>query len=177
MTVIQLWTKNRPIAYGIARDFYIPGADRDDVTQEALIALWVAARDYQPESGPFRSFAALVIKRRLGSCVKMAQTYKHAALSTAVRTILSEDGDRQEIAGLLPYLHQVTDVVEDRERLALIIAAIKSDLTEFERECIVGIASGKGYLELGPYKKVDNALFRARRKLKLASDTGRRKHE
>jgi len=165
-TVIQLWAKNRPMARGIAREFYIPGADKDDVEQEALIGLWIAARDYEPDKGTFRSFAALVVRRRLVACVKTATRKKHLVLNAAIRTKIDTEGDTQAIADLLPSLHQVVDVAESREQLAVVITAIGSDLTEFERECVIGIATGVDYLALGPYKKVDNALFRARRKLR-----------
>ena len=57
MTAPALWTKHRGIARGIARDFFLPGADRDDVRQEADIALWEAATHYRQELGPFPTFA------------------------------------------------------------------------------------------------------------------------
>lgn len=165
-SVIQLWTANRPMARSIAREFYIAGSDRQDVEQEALIGLWIAARDYKPDLGSFKPFASLVIKRRLVSCVKMANAGKHAPLNQSLRARIGPEGKEERVDELLPNLHQVVDVAENRERLALVIAAIDTDLTEFERRCVVGIATGMEYIELGPYKKVDNALFRARRKLR-----------
>lgn len=39
-----MWEKHRSLATGIARSFYVPGAERQDVEQEALIGLWDAAR-------------------------------------------------------------------------------------------------------------------------------------
>ena len=43
------WTKHRPIALGLAREYRVPGMDPDDVHQEALIALWEACRAYDRE--------------------------------------------------------------------------------------------------------------------------------
>ena len=43
------WTKHRPIALGLAREYRVPGMDPDDVRQEALIALWEACRAYDRE--------------------------------------------------------------------------------------------------------------------------------
>jgi RNA polymerase sporulation-specific sigma factor len=157
MTVIQLWTKNRGLAHMIARDYYIPGADRDDVTQEALIGLWIAARDYDPDKGSFKTFARVVIHRRLTSCLNAATTHRALALTDAAR-----DQD-------LPHLHQVSDRVEEREELADLLSRIDSELSVFERHCVIGIAFGVSYFELGEYRRVDNALMRARRKLRVAA--------
>lgn len=157
------------MARRISREFYFPGGDRDDVEQEALIALWIASRDYEPDRGTFKAFATLVIRRRLASCLKTAGRDKHRPLNLSVRTMVDPDGgETRPIAEILPHLHQVVDVAEGREQLALLTAAIETDLTDFERECVLGIASGYDYLDLGPYKKVDNALFRARKKLRRA---------
>ena len=43
------WTKHRPIALGLAREYRVPGMDPGDVHQEALIALWEACRAYDRE--------------------------------------------------------------------------------------------------------------------------------
>jgi hypothetical protein len=43
-----------------------------------------------------------------------------------------------------------------------------NDLSEWERHCVVGVASGLSYSEIGNARKVDNTLYVARRKLKEA---------
>ena len=164
MTTAALWTKHRPLARAISRDFFLPGSETQDVEQEAQIGLWLAARDYDKDKGPFPAFAGLVIRRHMMGCVEAANRGKHRPLNQSVSA-------RDEEGGLLierlPHLHQVTDVVEDKERLRGVLAAIDSDLTEFERHCVVGIASGLSYLEIdGNTKRVDNALSSAREKLR-----------
>lgn len=168
MTAIQLWTKNRRIAFNVAKDYFIVGSEAQDVRQEALIALWIAARDYKPERGPFAPFADMVIRRRLASCVKMANRQKHTPLNQSLRTIVCPSGEERDIEEAAPHLHQVVNMAEGRANLALIIRAIDSELSEFERECVIGVAVGMDYLDMGPVKKVDNALFRARKKLRKA---------
>jgi len=166
LSAIQRWSESRSLACGVARDFFIPGSDHDDVVQEALIALWVAARDYEPGHGTsFSSFATMVIKRRLSSCVMAATRQKHLALNSALRTTVTEDGKIEAIVDTLPHLHQVVDIAESREQLAAVIAAIR-ELPDFQRHCVIGIAEGKEYREIGPPKKVDNALTKARGKLR-----------
>ena len=166
-TVPALWVKHRPLARTIAADFWWPGAEHQDVIQEAEIGLWVACRDYRDNRGAsFKTFAALVIKRRLSTCVKTAKAPKRGPLDAAVRTT----GDETDaIVDQLPCLHQLSDRVEDREQLRVLMHAIDHDLTDFERHCVIGFAAGVSYLDLGPFKRVDNALRRAREKLRDAA--------
>lgn len=74
MTVDVLLEEWRPFAIWIAREYRIPGADREDVEQEAMVALWQAVRDYRAGHGTtFKTFAALVIRRHLITCLVSAQ--------------------------------------------------------------------------------------------------------
>jgi DNA-directed RNA polymerase specialized sigma24 family protein len=77
--VPALWTKNRGIALGIATEWNIPGMDPDDVRQEALVALWEAARCHDPSKGRFPPFARLVIKRRMRDHLQAATRQKRVA--------------------------------------------------------------------------------------------------
>lgn len=85
MTVAALYSKHQDIALAIARDWHLPGADRDDVRQEARIALWEACLLYQPDRGPFPPFARLVVKRRLKDRLTAARRGKRAVLTDASR--------------------------------------------------------------------------------------------
>lgn len=160
--VPALWVKHRGLALAIARDFYLPGSERQDVEQEALIALWQACRDHDDSKGSFPMWARVVIKTHLTDCLRRATRGKHGPLNKA-----------RPLAHRLPCLHQVTDKVEDREQLRLVLHAIEHDLTPVERHCVMGIAAGKTYAEIGravgDAKAVDNALMRARSKLRQAA--------
>ena len=157
MTVPALWTKHRHIATAIASRYYIPGADRQDVEQEALIALWEACRTYDPDRGPFQPFANTVIRRRLTDAIKAANRQKALALTTSAR-------DRE-----LPHLHQVADRCETAEEIRRVLEAV-TRLSAWERHCVIGTATGLSYAEIGGNpKRVDNTLYRARRKLRAAA--------
>ena len=168
-----LFERNRRIAYGAASKYYLPGYDQDDIRQEALIALWKAAQTFDPERGmKFTSFANLCIDARFVELLKRKDRYRHRTLDSALRAIVV-DGEVMEILETLPHLHQVVDVVEERDELRRLVAAI-FDLTEIERRCVIGIATGLSYAEIGEGgpKQVDNALFRARNKLRAGRRAG-----
>lgn len=82
----SLWTKHRPLARMLARDWDIPGMDRDDVQQEALIALWLAARSYDKTKGAnFPTWARRVIGCHLGCLLRTATREKRRAVTVQYR--------------------------------------------------------------------------------------------
>lgn len=137
------------LAHAIAGRYYIPGSDQDDVHQEAMIALWIASETWDQRRGPFRPFAALVIRRHLIDAVKTACREKHRYLTLAVRDPLSvEAADQREHVDLGP-----------------LVEAIKV-LSPLERDCLIRVViNGEPYSIGG--KRVDNAVQRARLKLRL----------
>jgi RNA polymerase sporulation-specific sigma factor len=156
------------IGHEVRRVYYLPGADRDDVLQEALLGLYLALRAWDPQQR-FEPFARLVMRRRLGSVLKMALAGKHRLLA----------GPRLEepvrVAGVEAPLGEVIpsreagphEQLEQREHLQQ-LAAAASRLTELERRAIGRTISGVPYDELGHPKSIDNALQRARRRLREA---------
>lgn len=161
MTVSALFTKHRPLAHAIARTRWLPGADTDDVNQEALIALWTAARNHDPERAPFPAYARLVITRHLDNCLKHATRQKHRALTDSVR---EEDRMRQIEDTLADPAHRVAAL----ETLRELTRAYRA-LSELERAALAFDAYDGLTPGTRPYKQVDGARFRARRKLRSAA--------
>jgi RNA polymerase sigma factor (sigma-70 family) len=171
MSAPALWTKHRPLARHIASHYFIPGSEPEDVEQEALIALWEAASTYNPTKGTtFPTWARLIINRHVQQCVNVARTGRAEYLTRAVREAVNEDGKRVPVLENLPHLHQVTDRCEEHEDIRRVLATIANDLTPLERYCVLGIASGLHYSEMHHNPKaVDNAIMRARLKLRAAA--------
>lgn len=148
MTAAALWTKHRPLARAIASQWRIPGMDRCDVEQEALIALWQAARSYDPSRGAsFPTWAARTVRGRLTDLLRAA--------TRAKRT-----GDIVELDDA-----PAADTREGRARLQAVVAALPS-LTTLERHAVAAQLSGR--LDLRD-RRLENALQRARRKLRQAA--------
>jgi DNA-directed RNA polymerase specialized sigma24 family protein len=146
MTAPTLWTKYRGLALAIAADYHLPGQDRDDVRQEALVGLWIAATGHDPARGAFPPFARVVIRRRLQELARKANTGKHLALTNADRDV---DMPAPET---------------EHGQLALVLDALPR-LTELERASLADSLNGKPITS----RRYDNALQRARRKLREAA--------
>lgn len=146
------------LAYWIARDYHLPGAGRDDVKQEALIALWYGLRSHDPARAPLRTWLASCIRKRLGSAVRDACRLKHGPLNDAVTLA---EGEKGPGGTLVPLQARPGWTPAPSASVAEILAR----LTPLEQRAVVGVACGMEYAEIGPAKTVDNALHRARRKL------------
>ena len=142
----SLWTRHRRIAYGIARHYFAPGHEQQDIEQECLIGLWEAARTHDPAKGPFPPWAILVITRRIKTMIDSANRNKHRILSEAKRDI------------------DLPAAVESSGQLRMILDALPS-LTMMERDALRRSLNGEEIRD----KSYDNALQRARTKLRAAA--------
>lgn len=171
----ELLHRYRALARAKARSYFLVGADRDDVVQEAMIGLYKAVRDFSPDGGAsFRGFAEMCVTRQLVDAVKSATRHKHAPLSRSVsldKPVRGDDGD-QTLGDVLPVA-----AADDPESLAISadeVRALKSHLDEvlsdLEQQVLRHHVQGKSYDEIAAMlqrhvKSIDNALQRIKRKL------------
>lgn len=159
-----LIAEHRDLARRVGLDWRLPGADRDDVEQIGLIALWEAARRYDPSRGvPFEAFARRVIAARLADALTAATRMKHAPVNTAVAfyALPDEDGDLDPIDWTRGKESPTEERVLELEALRDLVAAILT-LTPLERRSIVRVVNGLGPAD----KRDDNALWRAKKRLR-----------
>ena len=169
----------RRFARAKARGYFLIGADRDDVEQEALIGLFKAARDFRPEhEASFRAFAELCITRQIITAIKAATRQKHQALNqyVSISPRSSEDGGPRAVEELIHLhrpVHDPADGVVAAERYGAMCQRLSEVLSPFEVEVLALYVDGRSYQEIAERldrhtKAVDNALQRIKRKLELA---------
>ncbi len=169
----------RRFARAKARGYFLVGADRDDVEQEALIGLFKAARDFraEPETS-FRAFAELCITRQIITAIKASTRQKHQALNQYVSTSAPRPGDdaSQGRVEELGRVHRPSgdpaDALVAAERYGAMRTRLTEVLSRFEVEVLALYVDGSSYQEIGDRlgrraKAVDNALQRIKRKLEL----------
>lgn len=161
-----------PLAYSIAADYYTSTGEPDDIRQEALLAVCVAVRDFDPSRGvPLDAFVGYVVRRRVIAFVKGQNTGRARLLTFAERVRVSDTtGEVEAIVDTIPARsHGPGEVVEIRDRFER-IADRARDLTPLERRVFEGSVLGLAWREMGvPEKSVDNALQRIRAKLRDAA--------
>lgn len=145
------------MVFALAREF--SGADYDELVSDGMQALLAAADSYDPKKGRFSAYAGVCVSNRMKNTVQRARRYA-AKLTDAEQLELMPDSS--------PSPEETVIGKESYEELHRLIA---NELTPLERSCISGVIFGMSYDEIaqkiGATKKsVDNAVARARSKLK-----------
>lgn len=84
--VNELLRRHEGLVMSVARRYFVPGGDHEDVRQQAMIGFWKAVRDYSGTAGAaFPSFARTCMQRQVITAVKAANRMKHTPLTDADR--------------------------------------------------------------------------------------------
>ena len=166
--------KYKGIVLACANKYYLQGADRDDVVQEGLIALYQAILTYDNKR-PFGRYAKICVNRRVCSAVTAYTRDKHAALNTAVRldqpAFTADEGGALLIERIASNTADPCRVVAEKSIVENITKIAESVLSAVEWKTLQLFAEGRTYPEIADIlgidrKSVDNALQRARKKLR-----------
>ncbi len=144
------------------------GVDFEDLLQEGYMALFNAVRTYSPEAGAtFKTYATVCIGNRILSVARDHGSSKNRAFHDY--SALSDD----EMAADSNYEPEFA--VFARDRMNMIYRYMSLLLSDTENRVLMLFLSGKSYAVIAKElnmteKSIDNALQRARRKLKSAID-------
>lgn len=156
-----------------ARPFFLAGGDSEDLTQEGMLGLLSAIREFDSSSNvPFKSYAELCIQRRIFSAIKSATRLKHIPLNDGVSL---EDAFGDESRGTTAYVsidfrRVPEEQVLARESANEFFQTFSQCLSVFEQKVLHLYLEGNSYRtiaeECGKEEKaIDNAVQRIRRKL------------
>jgi len=94
--VNELLRRHEGLIMSVARRYFVPGGDQEDVRQQAMIGFWKAVRDYAGGAGAsFPSFARTCMQRQVITAVKAANRMKHSPLNDSDR-IAHHDAEHDE---------------------------------------------------------------------------------
>lgn len=157
----ELIKRFSPFVRSVAKHYFGASLETDDIIQEGMIALLLAAYSYSPEkNASFRTYSAVCISNRLSTVVKAQSAAKHLPLNTYVPI------DEVELtSGTTP-----ESIYIDAEHTDELISEINRELSALEKNVLSLFLAGLSYREtaqkLGISEKtVANALQRARKKL------------
>ena len=149
----------------IARAFYLKGADRDDIVQEGMIALYNAIITYNVDGKvSFSTYANECVKNRILDCLRKDKRLKNKALSESLPISSVEETDS---GWLTP-----EEIAINAEEADILKNIIQTSLSEKERSVLDLYYDGKSYSEIADAigkntKYVDNTLQKIRKKIKL----------
>jgi len=153
-----LFSAHLKLAAKIGNRFPIPGFSIDEGIQEARIALWKAANEFDPSRGDFEGFASIVIRNHLRNVFDRAKrtTVEATTLDNIVVNETEETSEKENIPS------NDADPLLEAER-ADIRKAIKQSLdalTPPQKELLERFAAGESYADIGREKGVSPAAIR-----------------
>ena len=163
-----------------ARPYFLAGGDSEDLTQEGMLGLLSAIREYKPsQSVPFKAFAELCIRHRIFSAIKSASCMKHTPLNSGVslEDAFGSDGTRLDTYAALDLRSTPEEQLLARERTDEFFQKFSRCLSPFERKVLPLYLAGHSYSSMAAAtgrteKAVDNAVQRIRRKLSRIITSG-----
>jgi len=163
-----------------ARNYFLIGADKDDLVQEGMIGLYKAIRDFRPDKqSSFRAFAELCIQRQIITAIKTSTRQKHIPLNSYVSLTrpIPQDGGEEPDRVLVDVLTQdrssdPVEMVISREEVESMQTSFKEILSDLEAHVLHLYLEGKSYQDIAEglkrrVKSIDNALQRIKRKVEM----------
>ncbi len=151
----------KPLMKSLANKYFIRGADRDDIIQEASIALYRSILTFDLNSEvPFSAYAKQNATRAVIDAIRRAETHKNAMLSNSLPLVEGFE---------IEYFTTEAEW-ESGEANEEMHTLLEKKLSKLEREVMYKRLLGLSYREISSHleiseKAVDNALQRIKRKL------------
>ena len=167
-----LVTRYNRLVRTCARPFFLAGGDSEDLTQEGMVGLITAVREYDAgKEASFRTFAEICIRSRLYSVLRAAARDKQQPLNQSL-SLDDSHFDSNPLTSGTNNLAQRNpeDFLIDREHTAALLSGVRKQLSEFEAKILGFYLDGLSCREIAkavnkPPKSVDNAVQRIRRKV------------
>lgn len=172
----ELLRNYKPKVIAISREYFLLGADFDDLIQEGMIGLYKAINIYDVKKNHnFSAFASLCIHRQLQNAVKNANRKKNMPLNTYL-PIKYYDGTGQdeEKVNKLVVVDDTSDIEQnyiDKEMNAIMISKVKGIRTSQQYKILKMFLNGDTYEHIAnannsTIKKIDNTIQAIKRKLR-----------
>ena len=167
-----LVTRYNRLVRTCARPFFLAGGDSEDLTQEGMVGLITAVREYDArKEASFRTFAEICIRSRLYSVLRASARDKQQPLNQSL-SLDDSHFDSNPLTSGTNNLAQRNpeDFLIDREHTAALLSGVRKQLSEFEAKILGYYLDGLSCREIAkavkkPQKSVDNAVQRIRRKV------------
>lgn len=174
----------KPKVIAISREYFLVGAEFDDLIQEGMIGLYKAIGVYEStKNHNFSAFASLCIHRQLQNAVKNANRKKNSPLNSYL-PIKYYDGSSSSDEDSVLKLVIVDDNSNieqnyiDKEMNTIMMSKVKDLLSTEQFTILKQFLNGDSYSSIAEknnitQKQVDNMLQAIKKKLRTLSDVAR----
>lgn len=167
----------KPKVIAISREYFLIGAEFDDLIQEGMIGLYKAIRVYdETKNHNFSAFSSLCIHRQIQNAVKNANRKKNSPLNSYIPIKYYDGSNQSDEDGALKLViaDENSDIEQnyiDKEINTIMLSKVKNILTDEQFSILKMFINGDSYFEIATKtnlttKKVDNTLQAIKKKLK-----------
>lgn len=164
----------KKLIYLNIRNYFLVGADQDDLLQEGTIGLLKAIKNYSEGKASFKTFATLCIRRQILTAVRSSTAQKNSALNEASGNNLeTEDGHEDYPKELYSNVRYNPEAIFlSKEKIMEFQDFVEYNFSPFERQVFNYMIKGFSYKEIAEElektpKVIDNSFQRIKRKSEL----------
>ena len=179
MAEAALVTRYYAMVRACARPLFLASGDGEDLIQEGMFGLIRAIREYRADApASFRTFAEVCIRNRLFSALRAAARGKNAPLNESVsldHPFFDSDFYAASVFDAVSADPEL--LIADRDYVRSVLERVTKQLSEFEAKILGYYLDGLTCQEIAklvgkPFKSVDNAVQRVRRKTARLLESG-----
>lgn len=163
----ELFVRYKPLLSQICNSYFILGAEKQDLMQEAMVGLYKACMSFNKNVASFATYANICIKRKVLDALKVANSKKNQMLSQSVSFVYDDEDQSLNI----PCEDDVFENLIQRENFNELKDVIFKILSDFELLVLKYYVQGLSYHEIAQKlgkteKSIDNAVGRVKQKLR-----------
>ena len=167
-------TEYKKLIFLNVKNYFLIGADQDDLLQEGTIGLLKAIKGYDKDKASFKTFATLCIRRQILTAVRSSTSQKNIVLNEASGNNLeNEDGQEEypkELYSNTKYNPEALFL--SKEKIMEFQDFVEHNFSPFERQVFNYMIKGFSYKEIAEElsktpKTIDNSFQRIKRKSEL----------
>ncbi|WP_022819596.1 sigma-70 family RNA polymerase sigma factor [Fusobacterium russii] len=156
------------------KNFFLIGADREDLIQEGLLGLFKAIKYYKSEKSSFNTFAILCIRRQIFSAIKLANSNKNMALNEAIlnSSNISEECDTQSNLEFITDESSPEYIFFNKDKFINFKKYADRKFSKLEKQVLEYLIRGYSYKEIAKQldknlKSIDNTIQRIKKKSEI----------
>lgn len=174
----------KPKVIAISREYFLIGAEFDDLIQEGMIGLYKAINVYdETKNHSFSAFASLCIHRQLQNAVKNANRKKNSPLNSYLPIKYYDGSSSSDEDSVLRLViadddSNIEQNYIDNEINTIVISKVRDMLTDEQFNILKQFLNGDSYSLIAERnnisnKQVDNMLQAIKKKLRTIQDVAR----
>lgn len=173
-SIEKIFKRYKGLVYKNSNDFFLQGADFEDIMQEGFIGLFNAIKNYDESKNiPFATYAYHCIRRQIINAVKSSNAYKYKPLNEAIRSKKNYLEQQEKIFYTNPsiFFKRPDEILLSMEFLKLLKKHLENNLSKFEKQVFYYFIRQHTCIEIAIIlndspKRIENTTQRIKRKIR-----------